>query len=258
MTRKEGERLAATWADYIRLDLEHYPMDFSGLKNFMEGLLLSNVAKEHLPAVVAELPFPGLDSDVVKSNAWIARQILNLGVDGLLLCHAEDPEAVLELIRQTRYPVAKEHIDTFGVGLRGHGGEKLASNFHGITPTQYIEHADYHGLSENGQLVLGIKMENLNAYKKCNEITKLPGISFAEWGLGDMSLCCGYLSRPPFPLPKDLETIRRTIWKSCLQNDIPFLGVLDENNYAQDFEDGMKIFRTYNQEIVELMRKQFA
>ena len=38
LTEENGRKLANTWADYIRIDFEHGPLDLPGLKKFMTGL----------------------------------------------------------------------------------------------------------------------------------------------------------------------------------------------------------------------------
>ena len=36
---ENGVKMAQTWADYIRLDLEHGPFDIAGVDLFMKGLV---------------------------------------------------------------------------------------------------------------------------------------------------------------------------------------------------------------------------
>ena len=43
------------------------------------------------PAVLAELPFDGINKTNVQANSWIIKQILAKGVHGLILCHANKP-----------------------------------------------------------------------------------------------------------------------------------------------------------------------
>ena len=181
---------------------------------------------------------------------------MNFGLDGLILCHAECPDAIKELIKQIRYQHPNNKIGE-NFCKRGHGGEKIASKILSITENEYIKQADLWPLNPEGKLTLGIKIENLRAFEHCEEIVNIEGIGFAEWGLGDMALCHGYTTRPSYPLPSELEKVRKKIWGLCTAKKIPFLDILDENNFKHDFDAGMKIFRTYDKSLAEKVRSHY-
>ena len=53
MTEENGRKLALTWADYIRIDFEHGPLDLPGLKKFMLGLRAkADQTEKQMPAVL--------------------------------------------------------------------------------------------------------------------------------------------------------------------------------------------------------------
>ena len=91
---EEGKKLAATKADYITYEMEHGPLDFKELREFMRGLLESGPTRtgHKTPAVVVTLPIAGT-TDALRANAWMVQQALAAGVHGILLCNAESPEA---------------------------------------------------------------------------------------------------------------------------------------------------------------------
>lgn len=62
-TYENGIALSNTWADYIRLNLEHGPYDIKGVQQFVLGL--HSTQKKDLPAIIAELPFDGSSKEVV-------------------------------------------------------------------------------------------------------------------------------------------------------------------------------------------------
>ena len=51
-------------------------------------------------------------------------------------------------------------------GKRGHGGQILASKIWGVTETEYLMKADPWPLNPDGELILGIKLENKIYFKK--------------------------------------------------------------------------------------------
>lgn len=257
LSYENGKKMALTWADYIRLDLEHGPISIDGVKKFMTGLLDAGKTKSgHLtPAVIAELPFDLSSKEVAKSNVWIAKQLLACGVHGLLLCHAESHEAVKIIIEGIRYPIHFHEEVGLEIGKRGHGGEKFSSEIWGVTPTEYINIADPWPLNPNGEIIIGVKMENKRAAENCEKVSSVPGLCFGEWGLGDMSLSYGYAEKPSFPLPKELEEVREKIWNACTASGLYFLGIVTPETVKEHIDKGMMLIRAYEMESVKIGRE---
>jgi len=105
---EEGKKMAATKADYITYEMEHGPLDFKELRDFMRGLVDGGPTRtgHKTPAVVVTLPISGTP-DAVRDNAWMIQQTLATGVHGILLCNAESPEAARLMIEAARYPFAR-------------------------------------------------------------------------------------------------------------------------------------------------------
>ena len=83
------------------------------------------------PAVIAELPFKGINKQNVISNSWIIYQLLAKGVHGLILCHANSFRK--EFVAACRYPFNKIGVGKkLPVGTRGHGGQILGSPKFGV------------------------------------------------------------------------------------------------------------------------------
>ena len=97
---------AQTWADYIVYDIEHHPFDMNDLRAYMAGLIAGGPTRSghRTPAVIVTLPFDGISPDAVRANSWVIKQVLACGVHGLLMVHAESPEAVKAFVEYSRYP----------------------------------------------------------------------------------------------------------------------------------------------------------
>ena len=78
------------------------------------------------------------------------------------------------------------------VGTRGHGGQILGSKIWGISEDEYLKKADPWPLNPNGELILGIKLENKTAIKNAYKTTKVPGLCVGDYGLGDISFSNGF------------------------------------------------------------------
>ena len=191
LTRAKGREMAKTWADYINIGMEHGSFDLKGLEDFMQGLLDAGpTASGHKsPAVIVELPVVGSSIEAVRANAWQITQILAKGVHGLVLCHAETAGAVKAFVESCRYPFHRFGLGAkIDEGRRGSAGQDSAAPIWGITPGEYLEVADPWPLNPNGELLLGLKIENKRAVENLEETLSTPGIAFAEWGPGDMSM----------------------------------------------------------------------
>ena len=199
-----GRAAAGTWADYLSYDAEHAPFDAAELREFVRGLVEAGVTRSghRTPAVIVSLPVDGRSEAVVRANAWMIRQALAAGVHGLLLCHAETPEAVQAFVEAARYPHQTLGVgEGLGVGRRGSGGQGYASTMWGLTVAEYMARADAWPLNPDGELLLGLKIENVRALANVEASLAVPGISFAEWGPGDMGLSMGHPdpARPAVP-----------------------------------------------------------
>ena len=70
---------------------------------------------------------------------------------------------------------------------------------------------------------------------------KVPGISFAEWGPGDMALSHGYHSAQQPPRPPELEAARTRVRDACFANGIKFLDGGPPETVADRIDEGVMI-----------------
>ncbi len=182
---EKGKEMAATKADYITYEMEHGPLDFKELQEFMRGLVEAGPTRtgHKTPAVIVTLPISGT-TDAVRANAWMIQQTLAAGVHGILLCNAESPEAARLMIEASRYPFAPR-VDGLAQGTRGNGSQGYASRMWGVTAQEYLRIAEPWPMNPDGELLFGLKIENPRADANVEASVRVPGISFAEWGPGD-------------------------------------------------------------------------
>ncbi|MCE2461458.1 MAG: hypothetical protein J4F38_11850 [Pseudomonadales bacterium] len=225
-----GVAAAGTWADYLNIGMEHGPLDLAGLDRFMKGMAS---VRTPTPAVLVELPFEGRSVEIVHANAWQIRQLLTLGVHGFLLCHAETPEAVAAVVEAMRY--------TFRGGTRGSGGQGVASAIWGVSSADYLARADPWPLNPDGELLLGLKIENRRALENAFETTAVPGVAFAEWGPADMSMSHGFRGEREDFERSELRAARERVLSACKSAGIAFLDSATEENLAAKLAEGVRI-----------------
>lgn len=244
----EGVEMAQTTADYINYGLEHGAFDMTKLRDFMRGLVAGGPTKSghRTPAVIATLPIYGTDAASMRANAWMVQQVLAAGVHGILLCNANDPEAIRVFVEATRYPHAPPAAGLEEGITRGNGSQGFAAEIWGISNAEYTRRADPWPLNAEGEILLGLKIENRHALANAEESTKIPGIGFAEWGPGDMGLSLlgppeegqGNANRVSHP---SMVAARSRVLAATKAAGIAFLNSCNENNVIAMLDEGVMI-----------------
>lgn len=241
-----GLAAAKTWADYINYDLEHHPFDVTKLHDFMRGLVDGGpTASGHrTPAVIVTLPTNGSDLQAFRANEWMVRQVLATGIHGILLCHAESPAAVKAFVESTRYPfqtIGRDGPDGLAEGRRGSGGQAMAAEIWGIPVNDYLRRAEPWPLNPDGELLLGLKIENVRALAVADQTTAIPGIAFAEWGPGDMGMSLGLADAHDPPYPPQMLEARGKVLAACRAHNVAFLEQVTPENVVEQIAAGVMV-----------------
>ncbi len=277
LTYEQGVEDAGTWADYINVGMEHGSFDMAGLAEYMRGLVDGGPTRSghRTPAVIVEAPVPGIDPAELRSNAWQFRQILGRGVHGILLCQAENADAVREFVQACRYPHQSAGVDPalptpharlngaraappapgqLGTGTRGRGSESTAAPIWGLSGSDYMNRADPWPLNPEGELLLGVKIESPEGVAAVDEIAAVPGLGFAEIGPGDLGLALGYLTIRNDPYPPDMAEARNRILKACQTNHLAFLESCTETNIIARIDEGVRIVAGHDEATARIGR----
>ncbi len=244
LTYEGGVKSAQTHADWLVIGIEHQPYDIAGLNAFMRGLVAGGPTRtgHRTPPVLVTLPFDGVDEYVVRNNAWMIKQVMATGIHGILLCHAETPGAVKEFVEWVRFPF---HTSGVGAGLemgrRGSGGQDNAAYVWGLSTQEYLRRADVWPLNLDGEIVLGIKIENCRALENAEASTSVPGIAFAEWGPSDMRMTFGYdtVRTRENTEEGELRAARDRVFAACQAANIGFLDAVYPDTVAEKIDEGV-------------------
>ena len=225
LTYENGLKQASTWADFLITDFEHHAFDVAGLTAFMKGLVDGGPTKagHRTPAVISTLPSNLRTIEEMRANAWQVRQVLSAGVHGILHTHARQADAVRAFIEECRYPFHKSGREGLGEGQRGAGGQKQPAEIWGVTPQRYTEIADPWPLNPEGELFIGLKLENQESAANSDAICRVPGLAFVEWGPGDMGMSFGNSDAHDPPCPEEMNRVREQIKGAADRNGLKFL-----------------------------------
>ena len=231
---EQGVKDAQTWADYISYDMEHAPYDVKGLADYMRGLAKGGPTKSghRTPAVIVNVPVNGTDEATVRANAWMFSR-----------CWRPASTACCCATRTRRAPSGRswKPFDSppYG-GRRGVHGNSTAAQIWGVSADEYAEKADAWPLNPNGELLLGLKLEDKYALANADANIKVPGIGFAEWGPGDMALSLG-VKNGPGPMPAAMQAARQRVFAATKANKIFFLNSMNADNVVDMIKEGVMI-----------------
>jgi 4-hydroxy-2-oxoheptanedioate aldolase len=226
---EEGKKLAQTPSDYINYEMEHGSFDMTALREFMRGLVDGGPTKSghRTPAVIVTLPVLGLDE---------------AGMRAILLCHARVPEAARAMVEAARYPFAPK-VAGLDQGLRGSGSQSYAAQIWGIPANEYLRRADMWPLNKEGEILLGVKIEDSYALANAEKTTRVPGIAFAEWGPGDMGFwlvgipgAAGGGEQAPA-----MQKARGRVFQATRDAKIFFLNACNDKTVEQMIKEGVMI-----------------
>jgi 4-hydroxy-2-oxoheptanedioate aldolase len=245
-TYEQGVKDSQTYADYISYDMEHAPFDVKGLQDYMRGLAAGGPDRSghRTPAVIVNVPVNGMDAAAVHANAWMFNQVLATGVHGIMLTHADDPDAIRAFVEAVRFPIHHEGVGVDGLpeGRRGVHGSAFAAQIWGVSVPEYEEKADPWPLNPNGELLLGVKEEDKYALANVDENLKVPGIGMAEWGPGDMAMSLGVRGQGQEPI-KDPKMVaaRSKVFAACKANHIFFLNSFSSEDVTSMIKEGVMV-----------------
>ncbi|MEP7310705.1 MAG: aldolase/citrate lyase family protein [Acidobacteriota bacterium] len=241
---EQGVKDAQTWADYISYDMEHAPFDVKGLADYMKGLVKGGPTRSghRTPAVIVNVPVNGTDEATVRANAWMFHQVLATGVHGILLCHADDPGAVKAFVEAVRLPNNMQGVGKgINEGRRGVHGADTAAPIWGVSSSDYLSKADVWPLNPNGELLIGLKLEDKYALANADANLKVPGIAFAEWGPGDMAQSLGVRTSGRGPMPEAMQQARAKVLAATKANKVFFLNSMNANDVIDMLKEGVML-----------------
>lgn len=232
LTYEQGRAQARTWADFLVVDFERDPFDVEGLAAFMRGIVDGGPTPDgyRMATVIATLPSNCRTRAEVEANAWQIRHVLSAGVHGILHTHAHQSDAARAFVESCRFPFHAQGLESgLGRGQRGSGGQVRPAELWGISPVEYTQRAEPWPLNSDGELLLGVKIEDRDCLEQAPATAAVPGLAFAEWGPGDMGMSYGYPDAHDPPYPKELEQARHRVKAACDEAGLYFLSAWNDS-----------------------------
>jgi 4-hydroxy-2-oxoheptanedioate aldolase len=178
--------------DGVVFELEHNPYDVVTLRHCLQYMLNRGQIVHSASLAPAVTPFARIPANGGEMNQWLAKQVLDLGVYGVVWPHVSTVEEARNAVASCRYPRPKSAAYFEPAGQRG-DGPAAAARYWGLTPEEYYSRADVWPLNPQGEIMVVIMCEEAKAIVNLPRMLKeVPGIGAVLIGEGDLSQDLGH------------------------------------------------------------------
>ena len=223
--------------DYVYVDMEHNPLRFDALEQFVAFLTASDkagiLARGNLqahPAVFARFPPYGREQ-----TEWMVKHALDIGLMGILINNIETVEQAENIVETMRPRQLRTSAIPHPPGIRG----TVVCGFWGITRSECRRRADLWPLNPQRDLLFWPMIETQVGVENADAIAQVPGVAGFYLGAGgDLSAAYGVESAEH----PDVETAFQQILAVCRARDLACGGTVNPDNAARRMAQGYRIF----------------
>jgi len=151
-------------------------------------------------------------------NQWVAKQVLDIGVFGIIFPHISTVEEARNAVSACRYPRLPSAPRYQPPGIRGDAPAR-AARYWGLSQQDYYARADVWPLAPQGEILAIIQCEDTRGIENLPRmLQEVPGIGVVLIGEGDLSQELGHPREYEHPVVA--EAIDR-ILKICKDHNVP-------------------------------------
>jgi 4-hydroxy-2-oxoheptanedioate aldolase len=201
--RDEAAALGSSDLDGVLFEMEHTPFSPRDLRDALNYLVDRRRLVERGTLAPPVTPFARIPANGAEMNQWQAKQVLDMGVYGVVWPHVATASQAENAVAACRYarPVA---LSGHPVGRRG-DGPAIAARYWGLGQQEYYARADVWPLNPAGEIMVMLMIESVEAIDALPEILQVPGVGAIMIGEGDLSQQLGH------PRDYDHPAVRREV-----------------------------------------------
>ncbi len=189
-----GSALAVGTAAYdaVVFEMEHNPYDIAMLRHCLQYMLNRKQILDGGSLAPAVTPMVRIPPNGGENSQWIAKQVLDVGVYGVVWPHVSTVEDARNAVVACRYPRPREAPHYDPPGQRG-DAPTAAARYWGLTAQEYYKRADVWPLAPDGEILVAIMCEEKRAIANLPKmLEQVPGIGVVLVGEGDLSQDLGH------------------------------------------------------------------
>jgi 4-hydroxy-2-oxoheptanedioate aldolase len=178
--------------DGVVFEMEHGPYDIKVLRDCLQYMLNRRQIASTASIAPTVAPMVRIPPNGAEQNQWLAKQVLDIGVYGVVWPHVSTVEDARNAVAACRYPRPPEAPFFEPPGQRG-DAPTAAARYWGLTTQEYYQRADTWPLNPRGEVVVVIMCEEKCAIANLPKmIEQVPGIGVVLIGEGDLSQDLGH------------------------------------------------------------------
>ncbi len=226
--------IGASKLDYLIIDMEHQPFDVETLRQY-----LANLRRPDGTFPVTPIVRIGANGSEVHANQWMFKQALDSGAFGVMVPFVNTAEEARQAVIAMRYPPAKDNPAQHPRGVRGWASTIAALGTWGVAPEDYVRKADLWPLNPEGELILAVQIETVQAIDNLREILAVPGVGAAFIGPADLHADMGYVGQRG--VPEVEEQIQRAL-AICREMGVPVGLTTTASDARARLDQGFRFF----------------
>jgi 4-hydroxy-2-oxoheptanedioate aldolase len=210
--------LAGSSLDGVAFEMEHAPLSPPALRDALQYMLDRRQILESGTLAPAVTPLVRIPPNGGEMNQWLAKQVLDIGVFGIIFPHVSSVEEARNAVGACRYPRLPTAPLYDPPGVRGDAPAR-AARYWGLSQQDYYARADVWPLAPKGEILAIIQCEEVRAIDNLPRmLTEVPGIGVVLIGEGDLSQELGHPRQYEHPVVA--EAIDR-ILEICQAHGVP-------------------------------------
>jgi 4-hydroxy-2-oxoheptanedioate aldolase len=230
--------LSQTDYDGVVFEMEHNAYDVRALRDSLQYMLHRRQIVTSGTLAPRVTPLVRIPPNGVELNSWVAKQVLDLGVYGVVWPHVGTVEEARNAVSACRYPRPPDAPIFDPPGLRG-DAPTAAARYWGLTQQEYYRRADVWPLAPQGEILVILMVEERRAIQNLPRILKeVPGIGVILIGEGDLSQELGHPRQYEHPV---VQAAIGEIVQICKDHNVPVGHPhVDEKNVERVLEQGFR------------------
>jgi 4-hydroxy-2-oxoheptanedioate aldolase len=228
--------------DAVVFEMEHNPYDIGLLRDCLQYMLNRRAIAESGSVAPSVAPLVRIPANGGELNQWLAKQVLDAGVYGIVWPHVSTVEEARNAVAACRYPRPPDRPHHQPAGLRG-DAPAFAARYWGLSEQEYRRKADVWPLAPEGELLVVIMVEDRAAIDNLPlMLDQVPGIGAVLIGEGDLSADLGHPRQ--YDHPTVAEAIREVV-AICRDKEIVVGHAhVDSGNLESVLEQGYRLLMT--------------
>jgi len=178
--------------DAVVFEMEHNPYDITMLRNCLQYMLNRKQIAASGSLAPAVTPMVRIPPNGGENSQWMAKQVLDVGVYGVVWPHVSTVDDARNAVAACRYPRPEGAPHFHPAGQRG-DAPTAAARYWGLTNQEYYKRADVWPLAPDGEILVAIMCEEKRAIANLPKmLEQVPGIGVVLVGEGDLSQDLGH------------------------------------------------------------------